>query len=134
MNLAGCQRVRRERAVSSCEGQLASVLPLPNASTRREYTEYTQRLHTNQTFPFSGFPRSALKSVTTSKTVRASDRVGLLPGLLFLEGDAADRHAADVRLDMSRRAFSAGAAAAASEIIEQAHERLICPGLVVSQK
>ena len=27
-------------------------------------------------------------------------RVGLLPGLLFLEGGAADRHAADVRLDM----------------------------------
>ena len=158
-----------------------------------------QRLHTNQTFPFSGLPRSALKSVTTSKTVIASvrtrdtstnhtnravrvlrsrvnltpqlvstrrpssgsakvsrkpiatiiqtkvriesrpnsrawwarlvearerhvvdARVGLLPGLLFLEGGAADRHAADVRLDMPR-AFPVAAAAAAAEVIKQAH-------------
>jgi len=60
--------------------------------------------------------------------------IGLFPGLLFLDGDAADRHAADFRLDMPRRAFPVAAAAAAAEIIEQAHERLICPGLVVSQK
>ena len=46
-------------------------------------------------------------------------RIGLLPGLLFLERDAADRH--DVRLDVPRRAFPAGAAAAAAEIIEQTH-------------
>ena len=38
MNLAGCQRVRRERAVlSSCEGQLASVFTATECSTRREY-------------------------------------------------------------------------------------------------
>ena len=99
-----------------------------------------------QTFPFSGFPASALKSVMDSKTVIANartkvtstnhtnravrvlrSRVTLTPQLASTrrpssgsaKRDAADRH--DVRLDVPRRAFPAAAAAAAAEIIEQAH-------------
>ena len=80
-------------------------------------------------------PRVAWARLVEARERHVVDaRVGLLPGLLFLEGGAADRHAADVRLDMPRRAFPESAAAAAAEVIEQAHETIFVPRVLWCQK